>query len=350
MVYNCEMRYKFFTNSEKAWRAMFDVIKEAKESVYLEMYIFENNMVQYDFLMLLKKKAENGTRVRIVLDSFGSAGLNKSDINSLKERGAEIFFFSHFLHRIHRKILVVDEKIAFMGGVNFHQISRRWNDLTIQVKEGKLVLSIIASFARVYEECGGRDPMILIQNKRLVLDKTHTWLIEHFPFKNKASLKKIYIQNLRKAEKSIILATPYFMPRYWFIGALHQAVLRGVKVEVLVPKTTNHYWVNRVNYFFMFKLSKLGINFYLEPQMNHAKAVIIDNKEGIVGSHNLDFLSFEVNAEVGIFLKDLDVVEKLVKIMTDWKKDSVLFDALYYKPKVIDYILSPIISLFLKIF
>lgn len=344
------MRYKFFTNSEKAWRAMFDVIKDAKKSVYLEMYIFENNMVQYDFLMLLKKKAESGTRVRIVLDSFGSAGLNKIDIASLKESGAEIFFFSHFLHRIHRKILVIDEKIAFIGGVNFHQISRRWNDLTVQVKEGKLVLSIIGSFAKVYRECGGRDPIILAQNKSLVLDKTHTWLIEHFPIRNKASLKRIYKKNIRKAQMNIILATPYFMPRHWMIAVLHQAVLRGVRVEVLVPRITNHYWVNRVNYFFMFKLSKLGINFYLEPKMNHAKVMVVDNKEGIMGSHNLDFLSFEINSEVGIFLKDKDAVQKLVQIMTDWKKDAVLFDAPNYKPKIIDYILSPIISLFLKIF
>jgi cardiolipin synthase len=286
----------------------------------------------------------------VVLDSFGSAGLDKADIISLRKNGAEVFFFSHFLHRIHRKILVVDEKVAFLGGVNFHQVSRRWNDLMVEVREGKLVSSIVKSFAKVYAECGGKDLAILTQNKRLILDKTHTWLIEHFPVKNKASLKKIYKQNLRKAEKKITLATPYFMPSHWLVGSLHQAVLHGVKVEVLVPRTTNHFWVNRVNYFFMFKLSRLGVDFYLEPKMNHAKAMIIDNQEGIMGSHNLDFLSFEINSEVGIFFKEKEAVEKLVQIMEGWKKDSILFNASNYKPKALDYILSPILRLFLKIF
>ena len=140
------------------------------------------------------------------------------------------------------------------------------------------------------------------------------------------------------------------MPRHWFIVALHQAVLRGVRVEVLVPRKGNHYWADRVTYFFMFKLSKLGINFFLLPQMNHAKAMIIDGKEGVMGSHNLDFLSFELNSEVGIFFKEKEAVDELQKIILAWKKETILFDPHDYKPKFMDYVLSPIISFFVKLF
>lgn len=343
------MKYKFFTNSEKAWGAMFEAMRNAQKSIYLEMYIFNDDTILFDFLNLLKEKAKNGIRVRMVLDSFGSAGLSNTAINTLRENGAELFFFSSFLHRIHRKILVVDEDVAFIGGVNVHQIAWHWDDLVVRIN-GKLVLAIIKSFAKVYVECGGKDSQIIIQNKKIILDKTRTWFIEQFPIRKNLGFKKIYKKHLREAEKNIILVTPYFMPKHWFIGILHQAVLRGVKVEVLVPRATNHFIVDRVGYFFMFKLSKLGVNFYLQPKMNHAKAMIIDSKEGIVGSNNLDFLSFELNSEVGIFFKDQHAVLELSEIVKKWKKDATLFNFQDYKPKLFDYILSPIISIFTKIF
>jgi cardiolipin synthase len=312
------------------------------------MYIFQDDMVDFNFLKLLKQKAKDGLRVRIILDSFGSADLAKKVILDIKESGAELIFLSYFLHKTHRKILVVDEKIAFIGGVNFHQSASLWNDLVVRVR-GKLVSSIIKSFAKVYVECGGKDPLIIIENRKILKDKINDWLVEHFPVKNKFYLKRIYKNNLLKAEKNIILVTPYFMPRRWMIGALHQAVLRGVRVEVLVPRVTDHYFIDRVNYFFMYKLSKLGVNIYLESKMNHAKVMLIDSKEGIVGSPNIDYLSFELNSEVGIFFKDIKAITKLVKIVEEWKKDTILFDLKTQKPHFIDYILSPIISIFNRI-
>jgi len=350
-MYNVIMYYKFFTNSQKSWQAMFEAISIAQKSIYLEMYIFQNDMKEFDFLKLLKEKAKKGLRVRMVLDSFGSADLSKKEIFELRGAGVELVFLSHFLHRTHRKILIIDEEIAFIGGVNFHQSSSLWDDLVVRVK-GKLVLSIIKSFAKVYAQCGGVDLIILgflKHKKNNIKNKMHDWLVEHFPIKNKFNLKKTYKRHLLKAEKDIVLVTPYFMPRRWLVGVLHQAHLRGVSVDILVPRNTDHYIIDRVNYFYMCKLSKLGINFYLEPQMNHAKVMVIDSKEGIVGSQNLDYLSFELNSEVGIFFKDIRALKQLSKIVEEWKKSAVLFDVKTYKPNIFDYILSPIISIFNRI-
>lgn len=343
------MPYKFFSNSTKAWRAMYEAIESARESVYLEMYIFEDGIEDFDFLKLLKEKAQSGVRVRIVLDYFGSFGLRNASVLELREAGAELFFLSYFFHRTHRKILVVDESAAFIGGVNFYKASFSWDDLVIKV-QGRLVSSIIRSFAKVYAECGGKDPLILLRKKSLIFKKTRAWLVEHFPARRKPRLKKIYQKYLGEAKESITLVTPYFMPKRWFIGVLHQAVLRGVSVEVLVPKFTDHFIIDRVNYFFMFKLSKLGIKFLMMPKMNHAKVMIIDSKEGMVGSNNLDFLSFEFNSEVGVFLEDTRAVRELVEITGEWRREAVLFDSKTYKPSWFDYILSPLFSIFARIF
>ncbi len=339
------MNYKFFTNSEKTWKVMFETASSAKKSIYLEMYIFQDDMKEFDFSNLLKEKGKQGLRVRLILDSLASASLSDNAIRELKESGVEILYQSYLLHRMHRKVLVVDERVAFIGGVNLHQTSRFWNDLVVRIK-GNLVRKVVMSFAKSYTNAGGKDPLLFGKNGRITETKVNTWIVEHSPVKKKFSFKRIYKRYLNKAEKSIILITPYFIPKRWLSAALHQAVLRGVEVKVLVPKSTDHFIIDRVNYFFIYKLSKLGIKFYIEPKMNHAKAIIIDGKEGMVGSQNLDFLSFDFNSEVGIFFKDFEAVSKLCYIVKEWQKDAVLFNYKTYRPKWFDYIFSPLINLF----
>ena len=344
------MNYKFYTNSIRSWEAMYEAISFAEHTIYLEMYIFSDDMKDFDFLKLLKEKAKNGVRVCMILDSYGSADLNKKAISDLNASGVELFFISHFLHHAHRKILIIDERVAFVGGVNFHQSASSWNDLVVQVK-GKIIKIILKSFAKVYEKCGGKDFFILRykKNDKVFSKKIHFWLIEHFPMWQKYNLKKFYEKNINESEKSVFLATPYFMPKRWFIATLHQAVLRGVRVEVLVPKATDYFLIDRVNYFFMHKLSRLGVNIYLEDDMNHAKLVIIDSKKGTVGSHNLDILSFDFNSEAGIFFDDQGAVKKLVNIYEGWRDGATPFDFKGYNLSLLDYILSPIISIFSKI-
>jgi len=325
---------------------MYEAISNAQKSIYLEMYIFENDIEEFDFINLLKSKAELGLEVKLLLDSFGSADFSRDSVAELEKSGVEILIMSYLLHRMHRKVLVVDERIAFIGGVNIHKISRLWNDLMVQIK-GKLVKKVVTSFAKSYKNAGGKSRELIGKNSRIKAARSDTWIVEHSPVGKKFYFKRIYQAYLNEAKKSIILITPYFIPKRWLRAALHQAVLRGLNVEILVPKNTdNGFIMNRVNYFYIYKLAKLGIKFYIEPAMNHAKAIIIDEKEAMVGSQNLDVLSFDFNSEIGIFFKDLGEVSKLSAIAKEWKKNSVLFDYKTYKPKWFDYILSPLINLF----
>lgn len=338
------MKYKFFTNSEKAWESMFGAVVNAKKSIYLEMYIFQQ-IEEFDFFDLLKKKSKQGLQVILIIDSYGSVDLSSNEISELKEAGIEILILSYLLHRMHRKVLVVDERIAFIGGVNIYQTSKFWNDLMVRMT-GNLVEKVVISFAKSYINAGGKNHALLAKKNKMRAEKVNTWIIEHYPMGKKFNLKRIYKKYLHKTQNSIILITPYFIPKRWLSAALHQAVLRGVDVQVLVPGKTNHFIIDRVNYFYIYKLSKLGIKFYMEKEMNHAKAMIIDGKEAMVGSQNLDFLSFDFNTEVGVFFKDISAVSKLSEITEDWKKNSILFDYKVHKPKWFDYILSPVMNLF----
>lgn len=344
------MQYKFFTNSEKTWASMYKAISESKSSVFLEMYIFQNDMEKYNFFKLLQDKSKKGIKVKIILDSFGSKELTEQSVLELKESGVEVLFVSFLFHRMHRKVLIIDERIAFIGGVNIHYTAKFWNDLVLMVK-GDLVSRIVKSFASSYQNAKGTDREIISKITKKHQNKLKSWLIEHSPSRRVFTLKKIYKEHLNKAEKSIILVTPYFAPKRWLVALLHQAVLRGVKVEILIPKNTDHaFFLDRVNYYYVNKLKKLGVEFYLNSKMNHAKVTIIDNKEAIIGSNNIDILSFDLNTEVGVFLEDSTVVEKLANIINTWKQDSVLFNFNRYKTKWFDYVISPLMSIFYRIF
>jgi len=329
---------------------MYKEIKDAHTSVYLEMYIFQNDIEKYNFFNLLQEKSKAGVKVKLILDSFGSKELTEASVSELRASGVEVLFVSFLFHRMHRKVLIVDESIAFVGGVNIHNTAKFWNDLVLMIK-GELVSRVVRSFAQSYVNAKGLDKEMLSKLKDKKVNKLKSWLIEHTPSNKVFSLKKIYKEHLNKAEKSIILVTPYFMPKRWLVALLHQAVLRGVRVEILIPKNTDHpFFLDRVNYYYVNKLKKLGVNFYLHPKMNHAKLTVFDEDEAIVGSNNIDVLSFDLNSEVGIFLKEKKVVDNLIDIVNLWKKESMVFSLARYKNKWFDYIISPLISIFYRVF
>ncbi len=344
------MKYKFYTTSEGAWGGMLEAISEAKKSVYLEMYIFADDTRGYDFFDTLKAKAKEGISVKVIIDTVGSIGLKSQAIADIRESGVELLFFSHWLSRTHKKILVVDEEIAFVGGVNIHNRSKKWNDLQIRL-EGSIVKSILRSFARTYGMCGGKDRYVLgFKTSKDIFNKTKLWIFEHWHDSHKALIKKYYKGIIRRAENNITIMTPYFAPQRWFIGSLHQAVMKGVTVHVLLPEHTDYWIMDRVNYFYMYRLHKLGVVFYLCNKMNHAKAMLIDDKEGLVGSHNIDPFSFKYNIEAGIFFQEKDMVLELKDIIEQWKKDFYVFDPSNKKPKWFDYLISPLIRILRTIF
>lgn len=328
---------------------MLRAIAGARHSIYCEMYIFVDNTPGHGFFDILARKAQEGVRVRVIIDALGSAELKSSAIHHAREAGVELLFFSYWLKHTHKKILVVDEKIAFVGGVNVHKLFKKWNDLQVRLK-GPIVKSIIRSFARTYKLCGGADPLVLSWNsKKTKLRKAKLFILEHWRPESRLLVKKHYQETIGNARKSIVIVTPYFAPQRWLVGALHQAILRGVAVHILLPEYTDLRYMNRVNYFYIYRLHSLGAFIHLSPEMNHAKAMLIDDAEGMVGSQNIDPLSFRYNVEAGIFFREEAMVKKLKEIVEEWKKKSFLFDPSIKKPQWFDYALSPLIRIFQRI-
>lgn len=301
---------------------MLAAIAIAEHSIYLEMYIFEEDTIGYDFISELERKAKNGVKVILVLDAVGSFSLKATSIDRLRVAGAEVLFYSYWWKRTHRKLLIIDDYMVFIGGVNISRHFAPWRDLQVRLSGAKFAKNALLSFRKVYMLLGGKAPeLVNISPSHTLLLAKH-WFIEHGIQRKSNALRTYYQEHISSAKKNIILVTPYFIPRRWLIACLHNALLRGVEVKIIVPKHTDHALVDRVNYRYLTLIQKLGAVCLVSPTMNHAKAMLIDSKYAIVGSQNLDALSFEHNIESGIFFEDNNMVKKLSGIISDWEKGA----------------------------
>ncbi len=327
------VRYKIYTKTEMAWDAMFSAIRQAKSSIFLEMYIFADDTADtHDFVEILSQKALSGLKVKVIFDAFGSEVTNDS-VKKLKDAGVELFFFRTLFRTNHRKILVIDEEISFVGGANIYKFFKRWDDLMVKL-DGKVVTFILRSFARVYKSLGGKDPFVLKYDKELGASKSKgkVWFFEHFPPKNSFRLHKYYRDKIDFAKEKIMITTPYFMPNRWLVKALKKASKRGVEVEILIPRYALHPKASNIpNYFYIHKLYKHGIKFFLTKEMNHSKIMLVDGREGILGSQNMDILSFDFDMESGVFFSEPSLIKELSSVIEEWKRDSVT-----YHPKMRD--------------
>lgn len=317
---------------------MLSAIKQAERSIYWEIYILEDDTSsEYNFFQALIDKASKGVQVRIVLDGFGSMGLNADTVKKLRDAGGEVLFFNSWFRRIHRKVLIVDEDEAFLGGVNVGQKYIKWLDLHIRLTGKRIVRSLLKSFSRSYFYCGGGDPYLLGLRAESGTRKTSIWLLENFPWMGKLMLRPYYKEQIAKAKERIVLVTPYFVPHRWLIHALEMAKARGVLVEVVIPQSTDVGFINFANHVFVSSLNKSGIKFYMTKDMIHAKAILVDDRVGLVGSNNIDALSFDFNAEAGVSFDKREMVRDLKNIIEVWKADSTLFqhnakyESWYYK-------------------
>ena len=339
------MKYRFYTKTERAWDAMYEAINQAQSSIYWECYILLNNTSTHEFYTLLEQKARAGVRVRVVIDSIGTFWNWKlwSVRRSLESAGAEIFYFNRlfpwwnpvqlrnwWFMRNHRKVLIVDERVGFLGGVNIAEEFRQWFDLHVRV-EGSIVKHLLRSFAYSYRVSGGTDPEVLRFRRAPILRLKNSRLqSSYLPFSPlrapSARIRHIYERMFARAKKRITIVTPYFMPHRWFLESLQKAKDRGVDVRVLLPLDPQSRWVTLVNTLYACQAIQRGITVEYGKNdgisMNHSKAVLIDDREGMIGSANIDANSIDNNFEANVVFRRRDMVIRLKNIIRRWSKGA----------------------------
>ncbi|MEK7508930.1 MAG: phosphatidylserine/phosphatidylglycerophosphate/cardiolipin synthase family protein [Patescibacteria group bacterium] len=328
--------YQFFSTVKDALDAMYKEIQQAKKSVYWETYIFENDDAGRRFIELLCAKAREGVEVKVILDGFGSFWMAEKMMEKLEKSGAEVLYFNplqlsgiwggirRWLERNHRKVLIVDETVGFIGGVNVDEESRDWFDLHVRVT-GQIVSGLLKYFGRTYLASGGVVNRIKYFLYLPIVKQRYWRLMWHRPRENYSSIHNVYIKAIQSAKKSLTLVSPYFLPDSKIISALAEAKRKGVKINLILPKETDHRLLTYAGRTYWSVLYNLGIKVYLVKKMIHAKAMMVDDKWAMVGSSNFDAQTFYRSYETNLIFTSQQMIKDLKVIFKGWRKQSRLF-------------------------
>jgi len=305
---------EFFEGQETIYQALTEAITTAKKYVYLEYYIFREDAVGVHFRDLLIQKAQEGLDVRLLIDHVGSFSLKASFLKPLTEAKAQVAFFGaltlkrpwSFQLRNHRKIALIDGEIAFTGSQNICSDYRLWRLRKLdwidnQVKiQGPGVTQLETIFQEDWEFTTGQSFETPLEEHFFSnsAGKSVIQILPTGPDEPTHAFEKILMALIHASHKRITLLTPYFMPTEAIAISLEAAARRGVQVDILVPRKSDHWLVDTASKSWYWDLLQGGIQIWeTTKSFIHAKQVTIDGEVALIGSANMDERSFRLNFE-----------------------------------------------------
>ena len=313
----------------ETYRAMLDAITKAQRTICLETYILASDGTGDRFKIALVDRARAGVKVRLIYDAVGSFGLDADWVSDLRAAGVEVIDFNpiapwrarfNLSHRDHRKILVVDDEIAFTGGLNIandyapvEEGGVGWHDMHCQVR-GPIVRDLARLFRRNWIRSGGKGyaPPTRVDG---VGGSSLVRLLENTARRRRPAFRRAYIHVIKAARKMIRIENAYFLPDRGLRRALVRAARRGVDVQVIVPGRSDVKLIEWASLYVLRGLSKQGVKIWRwRGVMMHAKTATVDGVWSTIGSYNFDSQSRFNNLEVSVEILDPAVGEKLVEV------------------------------------
>lgn len=302
---------------------MIEAISLARESVSLEMYLFESGWVATEFIDAFLAAAKRGVSVRLLLDDYGSLGLSRYDRRRLARENIEVAYYNKLsfvkwyknLARDHRKILVVDSEVAFVGGAGitdeFAPIGRHqkaWRETMLEVR-GPVVADWQTLFVRTWNDTTGED----LPEVTVAPDTGNDAMLGRVAVASglrAQGIMRSLVARVKNAERLVWLSTAYFVPSWKLRRALRYALKKGADVRLLVPgPKTDHPAVRLAGRRYYASLLESGVRiFEYQPRFLHSKALVCDNWVTI-GSSNFDRWNFRWNLEANQSVDDTDFTE-----------------------------------------
>lgn len=319
---------EIYSDGRETYSSIIRDLREAREHIHLEYFIIRDDEIGNIIRRILIEKAREGVEVRLIYDSVGCWMLGKKYLNSLKDSGVRVEAFFPVIfpvlsrelnYRNHRKILVVDGKIGFLGGLNIgdEYLGRDphlgfWRDTHMRIEgEGAYVLQNI--FLKDWEFVSGEYlEGIRYYPKLTQFGEELMQISASGPDSDWESIHQAYFTMITGAEHRIWIMTPYLVPDRSLNVALKTAALSGVDVRILIPSKPDHftvYWASRGN---IEELLEAGVRIYTyEKGFIHSKVFVVDDTVASIGTANLDIRSLEINFEVNAFIYNRKTVQKL---------------------------------------
>ena len=318
-------------NAEQAYPAIEKMIADAEHHIHLLFYIWNPDETGTRFRDLLIKKAQDGVEVRLLLDGLGSSRACGSFMDALRAAGGEVEVFMPtrlFQRRLdlnfrnHRKLVVVDDRVSVLGGLNIGDEYRgEWRDTAVQL-QGPVVDQLQEVFADDWHFAKGADfasPRYFGQWKeQLPGEETTCSVIASGPHTDLNLTHEAFFVMINQATERVWLTTPYFIPDQTIVAALRTAVFRGVDVRVLLPEESDSKLVRLASQSYYPELLQSGMRiFEYGKGILHSKTAVFDNELSLVGSANMDNRSFRLNFELSCITQCEDLNRQMAQIYQD---------------------------------
>ena len=321
-------RVKLLNDGTETFDEIRKALWSASSSIHLEYYIIEDDPLGREIADILIAKAQQGVEVRLIYDDVGSWGLGRKYIGRLRKAGVRVECFmqvvfpwltSHVNYRNHRKILVVDGKIGFTGGINIAQRyvtgtkMGPWRDTHLRLEGeavGMLQIVFIADWFFVSKQLLNDYPKYL--PKTHVKEETMIQIATSGPDSDWASIMQAFFSAISHAQHHIYISSPYFLPPAMLLDALRLAARGGVRVQVMIPSCSDSPFTDLISDSYIGDLLDAGVELYrYDNGFLHAKLLIVDEDTASVGTANMDYRSLLDNLEVTAFIRDRSVVRAL---------------------------------------
>ena len=330
VVFSKNNKVELLMSGKEKFARLFEDIRQAKQSVHLEYFNFRNDSIASLLFDILREKRKEGVEVRAVFDGFGNDSnnqpLKKKHLEKLHADSIEIYEFdpirfpwiNHIWPRDHRKIVVIDGRIAYTGGMNVadyyvvgsEQVGE-WRDMHCRI-EGSAVNELQKIFVRFWKKLSKEnltDPKYFQGTK---VGNKMGGIINREPHTSNEITRRFFVNVLDNAKDSVKIINPYFMPTNKVMKALKRCAERGVKMDILISAKYDEPLTPDIVMYNMKKLIKRGVNVWrYRPGFHHSKIMMVDGKFCTVGSTNLDARGLRYDYEVNALIMDEETTKKL---------------------------------------
>lgn len=344
VVFSKTNSVELLMSGKEKFARLFEDIRQAKQSVHLEYFNFRNDSIASLLFDILREKRKEGVEVRAVFDGFGNDSnnrpLKKEHLEKLRADGIQIYEFdpirfpwiNHIWPRDHRKIVVIDGRIGYTGGMNVadyyvvgsEQVGE-WRDMHCRI-EGSAVNELQKIFVRFWKRLSKEDLTDPKYFQGTKAGNKMVGIINREPRITNEVMRSFYIDALDNAKDSIKIINPYFVPTNKVMKALKRCAERGVKMDILISAKYDEPVTPDIVMYNMKKLIKRGVNVWrYRPGFHHSKIMMVDGKYCTVGSANLDARGLRYDYEVNALIIDEETTKKLnQKFIEDTGKSDYL--------------------------
>lgn len=336
---------KILVNGEEKFKEVLKAIQQAKHHIHIQYYIFSDDIIGNKIKELLIQKAKEGVEVRFIFDDFGSHELQKKMYDELLENGVQVYAFykirfyllaNRINYRNHRKIIVIDSEIGFIGGINVSdryinstENSQKlfWRDTHLKLV-GEAVNGLQFTFLNDWNFCEEKNidyftekyfSLITSEEEnQKVKENEFVQIVESGPDSDLPTIMLTYNGVICACKKRLYITTPYFIPNETILNSLKYAALSGVDVRILVPYQSDSKLLTYASSAYYEELLSAGIRiFRYKKGFVHAKTMLADDNISLIGSANFDMRSFDLNFEINAILYGAETNKQLYNLFLE---------------------------------